>query len=53
MHAFQVLPDTPLQSIIADHKSRKDTSILVNTLGTVSAWNALWNKLDHTLKQLR
>lgn len=48
-----VLPETPLQTIIDEHKTRKDTGLLLDALGAGSAWGALWEKLEQTLRQLR
>ncbi len=49
----QILPETPLDSLIAEHKLRSDATILLSRMGPSSTWRALWDKLHTTLEQLK
>ncbi|XP_064386269.1 uncharacterized protein LOC135334840 [Halichondria panicea] len=48
-----ILPETPLHSLIAEHKLRSDATVLMSTMGPSSSWRALWDKLHITLEQLK
>lgn len=68
---MQILPDTPLSTVIAEHKARAESGedrvltwcilftcrsnlgLLQEKLGAQASWDALWEKLQHYLSQLR